>query len=285
MTNNLKTVALLGFLSALVWWLGMALFPEGGIYIGLIFAVGINAVAYFFSDKMAIMAARAKPVADNELPEVHAMLDRLSAHIDMPKPRLYFIESPQPNAFATGRSPRKAVVAVTSGIVELLNPQELEAVIAHELAHVRNRDILISSIAAMLAASLSIFGRMALFSGGGRSRQNNPMAGILSLVALLVAPLAAMVIRMAISRSREFEADQTGALITGRPLDLASALAKISRGAAEIPMQVNPAVAQLFIADPLKALNVRRSMGRMFSTHPPVEERIERLTNMASGFR
>ncbi|MBK5267588.1 MAG: zinc metalloprotease HtpX [Acidimicrobiia bacterium] len=285
MTNNLKTVALLGFLSALVWWIGIALFPNGGIYIGLLFAVGINAVAYFFSDKMAIMSARAQPVPDNELPEVQAILNRLAQYMDMPKPRLYFINSPQPNAFATGRNPKHAVVAVTAGIIQLLNRDELEGVIAHELAHVRNRDILISSIAAMLAAALSIFGRMALFSGGGRGRDNNPIAGVMALLSIFLAPIAAMIIRMAISRSREFEADQTGAMITGRPLNLASALAKISQGTAQIPMRVNPAVSQLFIADPLKALNARQTMGKLFSTHPPIEERIARLTAQSSGMR
>lgn len=285
MTNNLKTVALLGFLSALVWWIGITLFPEGGIYVGLLFAVGINAVAYFFSDKMAIMAARARPVAENELPEVQGIVNRLAQYMDMPVPRLYFIDSPQPNAFATGRNPKKAVVAVTAGILQLLNRDELEGVIAHELGHVKNRDILISSIAAMLAAALSIFGRMALFSGGGRGRNNNPFAGILALASILLAPVAAMIIRMAISRSREFEADQTGAAVTGRPLHLASALAKISEGTARIPMRVNPAVSQLFIADPLKAFGGRNVMNKLFSTHPPVEERIARLTRQSSGMR
>lgn len=283
--NNLKTVALLGFMSALVWWIGITLFPNGGIYIGLLFAVGINAIAYFFSDKMAIAAARAKPVADNELPEIQAMLNRLAQYMDMPKPRLYYIDSPQPNAFATGRNPKNAVVAVTAGILQLLTRDELEGVIAHELAHVKNRDILISSIAAMLAAALTIFGRMALFTGGGRGRNNNPLSGILALASMIVAPIAAMIIRMAISRSREFEADQTGATVTGRPLNLASALAKISQGTAQIPMKVNPAVSQLFIDDPLKAFGARQTLGRMFSTHPPVEERIARLTSQSSGMR
>lgn len=283
--NNLKTVALLGFMSALVWWIGITLFPDGGIYIGLLFAVGINAIAYFFSDKMAIAAARAKPVADNELPEIQAMLNRLAQYMDMPKPRLYYIDSPQPNAFATGRNPKNAVVAVTAGILQLLTRDELEGVIAHELAHVKNRDILISSIAAMLAAALTIFGRMALFTGGGRGRGNNPLSGILALASMIVAPIAAMIIRMAISRSREFEADQTGASVTGRPLNLASALAKISQGTAQIPMRVNPAVSQLFIDDPLKAFGARQTLSRMFSTHPPVEERIARLTSQSSGMR
>ena len=282
--NNIKTVAMLGFLSALVWAIGIALFPDGGIYIGLIFALVLNAGAYFFSDKMAVAAARAKPVGDDELLPVHAMLERLSTQADLPKPRLYFIESPQPNAFATGRNPKHAVVAVTRGILELLTPEEMEGVLAHELAHVRNRDILISSIAAMLAAALSIFGRMAFYSGR-RSSSNNAASAVIGLVAMLVAPLAAVVIRTAISRTREFEADETGALISGRPLVLASALAKIARAGDQIPMKVNPAVAQLFIADPLKAVSMRQRMGRMMSTHPPVEQRIERLTNMASGIR
>jgi heat shock protein HtpX len=283
--NNLKTVALLGFMSALVWWLGMALFGgQGGFYIGLLFAVGLNFVAYFFSDKMALAATRAKPVEEHELPKVYAMVRNLTTMADMPMPRIYLIDSPQPNAFATGRNPRHAVVAVTRGILELLSDRELEGVLGHELAHVRNRDILISSIAAMLAAALSIFARMAFWFGGGRDR-DNPLAGVLSLVALLVAPIAAMFIRLAISRAREFQADASGAALTGQPLNLASALEKISMGTRRVPMNVNAAVSQLFIDDPLKAVKARETMSKLFSTHPPVEERIRRLYDQAAGIR
>lgn len=282
MKNTVKTVALLAFMSTLVWFLGITLFPEGGYVIGALFAVGINLFAYFFSDKMAIAAARAVPVPDNELLEVHAMLDRLTQFADMPKPRLYFIDSPQPNAFATGRNPKHAVVAVTRGILELLSPAELEGVIAHELAHVKNRDILLSSIAAMLAAALAVFARMSMFT---RGRRDNGVSAIFSLLAMILAPLAAMILRAAVSRTREFEADRTGAMLSGQPLHLASALSKISNGTAQVPMQVNPQVAQLFIDNPLKAVNVRGSFARLFSTHPPVEQRIERLSNQATGIR
>lgn len=284
--NNLKTVALLGFLSALVWYLGWALFGgTGGFYIGLVFAVGINFVAYFFSDKMALAASRAKPVTEEELPQVYSIVRNLTTQAGMPMPRIYVIDSPQPNAFATGRNPKHAAVAVTTGILQILNREELEGVLAHELAHVRNRDILISSIAAMLAAALSIFARMAFWFGGGRRSRDNPLGGIVALLSLILAPIAAMIIRLAISRAREYQADESGALLSGQPLALASALRKLEVGTSRIPMQVNPAVSQLFIADPLKALNRRRGGGfsKLFSTHPPIEDRIRRLEQMVYG--
>jgi heat shock protein HtpX len=285
MQNNLKTVGLLAFLSALVWFIGIGLFGTGnGFWIGLLFAVGLNFFAYFFSDKMALRASRAVPVEEHQLPEVYAMVRRLAQAADMPMPSVHFIDSPQPNAFATGRNPHHAAVAVTRGILEVMDRHELEAVLAHELAHVRNRDILISSVAAMMAAALSIFARMALFTGGGRDR-DNPLGGILTLISLIVAPLAAMIIRMAISRSREYEADASGATLTGQPLHLASALSKIGAATARVPMQVDPAVSQLFIEDPLKAFGNRDRRGggalsRLFATHPPIEDRIRRLEEM-----
>jgi len=284
MTNNLKTVGLLAFMSALVWWLGIALFGgSGGFYIGLLFAIGINFFAYFFSAKMALAATKAKPVEEHELPQVYAIVRNLTEQTGMPMPGIYLIDQPQPNAFATGRNPKHAAVAVTSGIMQLLSYQELEGVLAHELAHVRNRDILISSIAAMLAAALSIFARMAFWFGGGRSSRDNPLSGIISLLALILAPIAAMLIRLAISRSREFQADRSGAAITGQPANLASALQKISGATARVPMNVNPAVSQLFIDDPLKAVNRKQTFSKLFSTHPPVEERVDRLWKQASG--
>ncbi len=285
MLNNLKTVALLAFLSALVWFLGIALFGQGsGFWIGLLFAAGLNLGAYFFSDKLALRASGAQPVTDQELPRVYAVVRRLAQMADMPMPRIYFMDSPQPNAFATGRNPKHAAIAVTRGILDIMTDEELEAVLAHELSHVRNRDILISSVAAMLAAALSIFARLAIFTGGSRDR-NNPYGGILTLVSLLVAPVAAMIIRMAISRSREYQADASGALMTGQPLHLASALAKIGQATARVPMQVDPAVSQLFIDDPLKAFGKRDRRGggtlaRLFATHPPIEDRIRRLEEM-----
>jgi len=286
--NNLKTVALLGLMSALVWWLGITLFDTGGFYIGLLFAVGLNFFAYFFSDKMALAASRAKPVTEAELPQVYSIVRTLAAQTGMPMPRIYLIDSPQPNAFATGRNPRHAAVAVTRGILDLMTYEELTGVLAHELAHVRNRDILISSIAAMLAAALSIFARMAFWFGGGRRSRENALSGVLALVAILIAPIAAMLIRLAISRSREFQADRSAAEITGQPLYLASALRKLEAGTSRIPMEVNPAVSQLFIADPLKALRRRGGgggFGALFSTHPPIAERVRRLEELAYGVR
>lgn len=285
MTNNLKTVGLLALLTALVWWLGYSFGGPNGFWIGLIFAAVLNFVAYFFSDKMALAASRAKPVEEHQLPQVYAVVRNLAARADMPMPRIYLIDQPQPNAFATGRNPQHAAVAVTTGILQVMTNDELEGVLAHELSHVQNRDILISSVAAMLAAALSIFARMAIFMGSGRDDRNNPLAAIAGLLSLILAPLAAMVIRMAISRSREYQADASGATLTGRPLQLASALNKLGVATARIPMEVNPAVSQLFIANPLKAFGRRGGLMNLFSTHPPIEERIARLQEMASGIR
>ncbi len=280
--NNLKTVGLLGFLSALVWLIGYELFGgSGGFYIGLVFAVGVNLIAYFFSDKMALASSHARPVTEQELPEVYSIVRNLTTQAGMPMPRIYVIDSPQPNAFATGRNPNHAAVAVTTGILQILNRQEMEGVIGHELSHVRNRDILIGSIAAMLAAALSIFARMAFFFGGGRrSRDAGALGAVISLLALILAPIAAMLIRLAISRSREYQADESGATLTGQPLNLASALRKLEVGTSRIPMNVNPAVSQLYIADPLKALK-GRGASKLLSTHPPIQDRIERLEAMA----
>ena len=281
--NNLKTVGLLAFMTTLLWLVAYALFPEGGFVIGLLIAVGFNFLAYFFSDKMALAASRARPVTEEELPQVYAIVRRLALQKNMPEPRIYIIDSPQPNAFATGRSPKKAAVAVTKGILEILTVDELEGVLAHELAHVSNRDILISSIAAMIAAALTMLARMAFWFGGGNNRES-PLGAIGAILSLIVAPIAAMLIRMAISRTREFQADATGAETTGRPMMLASALEKISAGTARIPMNVNPATAQLFIDNPMKAVR-GGGMMKLLSTHPPTEERIERLTMMAQGVR
>jgi heat shock protein HtpX len=279
--NNLKTVALLAFLSALVWGVAYTFGGQYGLWIGLVLAVGINFVAYFFSDKMALAASRAKPVEEHELPQVYAIVRSLAARASMPMPRIHLIDSPQPNAFATGRNPEHAAVAVTTGILETLSIDELEGVLGHELSHVQNRDILISSIAAMLAAALSIFARMAFWFGGGGRDRNNPAGAIVGLVAIIVAPIAAMLIRLAISRTREFQADASGAELTGRPLMLASALEKISAGASRRPMNVNPAVSQLFIENPLKGAR-GSNLTKWFSTHPPMEDRVRRLHELAN---
>lgn len=288
--NNLKTAALLGFLGALFVGVGY-LFggAQGGLW-ALGFAVVFNFAMYFFSDRIALAAARARPIEPGTLPTVESIVSSLAHRESMPMPSLYVIDSAQANAFATGRSPKKAAVAVTTGILELLDTRELEGVLAHELAHVKNRDVLIATIAATIAAALSFLARMAFWGGmGGRRNDNNAAGAIVGLVAMILAPIAAMLIQMAISRYREFEADHDGAMATGSPLALASALDKISQTTQRIPMNVNPAVSQLFIADPLKSFgsgrNRRGTLSRMFSTHPPVEDRIERLTQMASGIR
>jgi heat shock protein HtpX len=281
--NNLKTVALLAFMTTLLWLVAYALFPDGGFIIGLLIAVGFNLLAYFFSDKLALAASRARPVTEEELPQVYAIVRRIALQKNMPEPRIYVIDSAQPNAFATGRSPKKAAVAVTTGILQILTVDELEGVLAHELAHVSNRDILISSVAAMIAAALTMLARMAFWFGGGDNR-DNPLGAIGAILSLIVAPIAAMLIRLAISRTREFQADATGAETTGRPMMLASALEKISAGTARIPMNVNPATAQLFIDNPMKAVR-GQGMLKLLSTHPPTEERIQRLTEMAQGVR
>lgn len=279
--NNLKTVGLLAFMTALVVLIAQVL--GFSPVTALIFAFVFNVFIYFFSDRMALKASRARPVTEAEFPQVYGIVRRLTQHTDMPMPTIYVIDSPQPNAFATGRSPKKAAVAVTTGILDILTFDELEGVLGHELAHVQNRDILISSIAAMLAAAISMVARMAFWFGRGNSREN-PIGAIGAIVSLLIAPIAAMLIRFAISRTREFQADRSGAEITGRPLVLASALQKISNGTARIPMNVNPATSQLFIDNPLKAVRGRR-VSKLFSTHPPIEERVRRLTEMASGIR
>ncbi|MGB7859510.1 MAG: zinc metalloprotease HtpX [Acidimicrobiia bacterium] len=276
--NQIKTVGLLAFMTALLFAIVYAIGANVGL--ALIIAFGFNFFAFFFSDRIALASTRAKPVTEAELPDVYAIMRRLTQASSMPMPAIYRIDSPQPNAFATGRSPRKAAVAVTTGIMDQLSYDELEGVLAHELAHVQNRDILISTIAAMLGAAIAIVARMAFWFGGGDNR--GPLGAIGALLSLIIAPLAAMLIRFAISRTREFQADRTGAETTGRPLQLAGALEKISEGARLRPMNVNPATSQLFIENPLKGIR-GGSVSKLFSTHPPTEERIQRLTDMAMG--
>ncbi len=288
MANNLKTVAFLAVLGALFVAVG-SLWGVNGALIALVIAAALNFAVYFFSDKMALKSAGARPVEEHELPNVYQIVRSLTQREGMPMPGIYLIDAPQPNAFATGRNPKHAAVAVTTGILQMMDHRELEAVLAHEISHVSNRDILISSIAATLAAALSFLVRIAFWTGLGRGRRDNPVAAIGGLIAIIVAPLAAVIIRMAISRAREYQADRSGAEITGSPLALASALRKLEAGTSRIPMDVNPAVSQLFIADPAKALR-NRERGRggvagLFSTHPPIAERVERLEQMAMGIR
>jgi heat shock protein HtpX len=291
MQNNLKTALLMALLGGLLVGVGWALGGQSLAFVALIFATVLNMGMYFFSDKIALKASRAVPVAENELPNVYTIVRSLAQRENMPMPRIYFIDSPQPNAFATGRNPKHAAIAVTRGILEMMDHQELEGVLAHELAHVRNRDILIASIAATVGAALSFLARMAFWGGlGGRRNDNNPLGAIGGLIAMIIAPLAAAVIQMSISRAREYQADRSGAQTTGSPLALAAALRKLEAGTSRIPMEVNASVSQLFIADPLKAFGKRGgrqgqpgNLAKMFSTHPPMGERIERLEEMATG--
>jgi len=289
MKNNFKTLVLMATLGALFVGVGLLLGGTSGATIALGIAGLMNFSMYFFSHKIALKAAKAKPIEEQDLPKVFSIVRSLAQREGMPMPKMYLIDSPQPNAFATGRNPSHAAVAVTTGIVDLMEHAELEGVLAHELSHVKNRDILIASIAATVAVALSFLVRISFWTGMGRDRRNSSgISTIIGILALILAPMAAMVIQMAISRSREYQADRSGAEITGSPLALAQALAKLEQGTSRIPMQVDPSTAQLFIADPLKSFGGRgkggrSGMNRMFSTHPPIAERIERLQEMAQG--
>lgn len=286
--NMLKTAVLMALLGGLLVLLG---YWFGGATMALIalgIAVVINFGVYFFSDRIALRSARAVAVEEHELPNVYSIVRSLAQRENMPMPRIYVIESQQPNAFATGRSPKHAAVAVTRGILELMSHQELEGVLAHELSHVKNRDILIATVAATLGTALTFLARISLWGGG--NRRNGGVVGLaITLAAWILAPLAAAMIQFAISRSREFQADKSGAEITGSPLVLASALEKLEAGTSKIPMQVDPAVSQLFIADPMKAFGRDRkkagTFAKFFSTHPPISERVERLTQSSMGIR
>ena len=276
--NFVKTTLLLTLMTLVVLFSATALGFD--IISALFFAAVFNFFIYFFSGNLAIKSTKAQPIQDGEYEEVTQIISNLIQKEKMPMPELYVINSDQPNAFATGRNPKNAKVAVTTGILKLLNRDELEGVLAHELSHVKNRDILVSSIAAMLAAAISFMSRMVFWGGGNRNRNTHPAVIVIAMIA---APVASIIIRMAISRTREFGADKTGAEISGNPLALASALEKIERYA-NVPMDVNPAVSQLFISDPLKAFS-GNSFSKLFSTHPPTKERVRRLRQRQSGIR
>ncbi|HUO60300.1 MAG TPA: zinc metalloprotease HtpX [Candidatus Acidoferrales bacterium] len=281
MGNNVKTAVLLAGMTAFVILVGQLIGGQRGAVMALILAGAMNFFSYFFSDKIAIMSSGAQPIAREDAPRLYEIVERLTAKANLPMPKLFMIPTDSPNAFATGRNPQHASVAVTAGILKLLTDDELEGVLAHELGHVRNRDILISSVAATLAGAITLIARMAyygeLFGGfGGRDRERDGGGIISALAMMILAPIAALLIQMAVSRSREFQADATGAHFTGNPYALASALRKIEEWSQRIPMAASPATAHLYISMPRLGM----SFGNLFSTHPPTAERIARLTGM-----
>lgn len=283
-TNTLKSVFFLALLTALLVFMGDLVGGTSGMIMALAFALLMNGGAYWFSDKLALSMAGAREVTPEEAPELHRMVEEVSYLSGMPKPKVYIVDNPSPNAFATGRDPNHAAVAVTTGIWNLLERRELASVLAHELAHVRNRDTLISTIVATVAGAIGMIAHMAqwaLIFGGGRGDDDEEGPGLLgSLVMIIVAPIIAMFVQLAISRAREFEADATGARLSHDPLSLASALEKLEQGTAMRPMvEANPGTAHLYIVNPFSAAGI----ARLVSTHPPIQERVRRLRQMAGA--
>ncbi|HWD97780.1 MAG TPA: zinc metalloprotease HtpX [Bryobacteraceae bacterium] len=281
-TNSLKTVALLGLLSAVLMVAGRAIAGDRGLVYGLIFAVAMNFASYFFSDKIALAMSRAQPLTPQTAPEAYGriapLVENMARRMNIPMPKLYFTPEPSPNAFATGRNPKHASIAFTAGILQLMDDNELNGVIAHELGHVLHRDILISSVAATIAAAITAIARMAFWFGlgGDRRDERNGGSGLEALIMLIVGPIAAMLIQMAISRTREYSADAASAKYVGSPYPLIGALKKLDSWSHRIPMEANPATSHLYIMKPLAG----GGLMKMFSTHPSTEDRIRRLEQM-----
>lgn len=280
MENKVKTVLLLAGLTVFLIFMGKLLGGRQGMYIAFILALGMNFFGYWFSDKIVLKMYGAQEVSPAEAPQLHQMVQELSREAGIPMPKVYIIPDESPNAFATGRNPQHAAVAATEGILRLLTPAELKGVLAHEIGHVLNRDILISTIAATMAGAIMILADMARFGaifGMGRDDDEGP--GILGIIVMsIIAPIAAMLIQMAISRSREYLADETGARLAHNPESLARALEKLSMGTERVPMNASPATAHMFIVNPLTG----STLMNLFSTHPPMEERVARLRAMRS---
>ena len=273
--NTFKTAFLLTALTLFLMLIGGYFGGRNGMILAFIVAAGMNFFSYFYSDKMALSMYRAQPVTREQLPRVYQIVERILPRMALPMPRIYVIPNDSPNAFATGRNPKHAAVAVTQGILNLLNDEELEGVLAHELGHVRNRDILTSSVAATLAGAITLLARTsAMFGGGSRDGRSRGLGGG-GIFMLILAPFAAMLIQLAVSRSREYEADATGAHVTGNPYALASALQKLDLYSKQLPMQASPSTAHLFIVAPFLS---RASFANLFSTHPPMAQRVARLT-------
>lgn len=279
--NTIKTLFLLVTLTLILVWAGAAIGGKQGMTIALIFALGLNFFAYWFSDKIVLRMYGAREVSEAEAPDLYGIVRRLAQKAELPMPRVYIMEEDQPNAFATGRNPKHAAVAVTTGIMRILSREELQGVIGHELAHVKHRDILISTIAATIAGAISYLSQMAqwamIFGGRGGNDEEGGSNPIAALVMMIVGPIAALIVQMAISRSREYSADEGGAKIAGNPRYLSRALRKLHMASQKIPMNANPATSHMFIVNPLSGGGILK----LFSTHPPIEERIARLESMS----
>lgn len=277
--NQIKTIFLMTILTILLILAGGALGGQQGMLMAFVFALLMNGGSYWFSDKIALSMSRAQPISPQDNPGLYELIERLTTDARLPMPRVYLIPSAQPNAFATGRNPEHSAVAVTSGLLHLLNREELEGVIAHELAHIKNRDILISTLAAVMAGVITTLANWAQWAlmFGGIGRDDDDGGGLAALPLIILGPIAALLVQMAVSRSREYLADETGAHIAGSPDGLAQALLKLERASSVIPMEVNPAASHLFIVNPLSA----QRLISLFSTHPPIQERVRRLNHIA----
>ncbi len=278
--NGLKTMVLMVTLTLLLVAVGGLLGGRSGMTFALIMAFGMNFITYWFSDKIVLRMYRARAVSEADEPELYGIVRRLAQRAELPMPKVYIIDEDQPNAFATGRNPGHAAVAVTTGIKRILSREELEGVIGHELSHVKHRDILVSTLAAAIAGAISYLAQMAQWAmifGGGRRDDDEGGSPIAAIVMMIVGPIAAMLVQMAIFRSREYGADESGARLAGNPLYLASALKKLQMASQRIPMDANPATSHMFIVNPLSGGGITK----LFSTHPPIEERIARLESMS----